>query len=113
MIRVPTPKHGRKHDVTNKVIDSCEKHRYRPRRLSGWVRLGGRLQLLEEGRLPAPFILLYQATPPDPKPPESAQPPSGNLNRYLLILKRLIFESSVRAGSPSFLAAPDRPEIRP
>jgi len=34
-------------------------------------------------------------------------------NRYLLILKRLILESSVRAGSPNFVAAPDGPEIRP
>ena len=33
----------------------------------------------------------------------------GTLNRYLLILKRLIFDSSVRAGSPSFVAAPDGP----
>ena len=33
----------------------------------------------------------------------------GTLNRYLLILKRLIFESSVRAGSPSFVVAPDGP----
>jgi hypothetical protein len=37
----------------------------------------------------------------------------GTLNRYLLILKRLIFESSVRAGSPSFVAAPDGPETCP
>src|ERR1700752_5500479 len=37
----------------------------------------------------------------------------GTLNRYLLILKRLIFESSVRAGSPSFVAAPDGPENCP
>ena len=37
----------------------------------------------------------------------------GTLNRYLLILKRLIFESSVRAGSPSVLAAPEGPETRP
>lgn len=37
----------------------------------------------------------------------------GTLNRYLLILKRLIFESSVRAGSPSFAAAPDGPETCP
>lgn len=29
----------------------------------------------------------------------------GTLKRYLLILKRLIFESRVRAGSPSFVAA--------
>jgi hypothetical protein len=35
------------------------------------------------------------------------------LNRYLLILKRLVFESSVRAGSPSFVAAPDGPETCP
>ena len=31
----------------------------------------------------------------------------ATLNRYLSILKRLIFESSVRAGSPSIVAAPD------
>jgi hypothetical protein len=31
----------------------------------------------------------------------------------LLILKRLIFESSVRAGRPNLVAAPDCPEIRP
>jgi len=37
----------------------------------------------------------------------------GTLNRYLLILKRLIFESSVRSGSPSFVAAPDGPETCP
>ncbi len=37
----------------------------------------------------------------------------GTLNRYLLILKRLIFESRVRAGSPSFVAAPDGPETCP
>jgi len=37
----------------------------------------------------------------------------GTLNRYLLILKRLIFESSVRAGSPSLVAAPEGPETRP
>ena len=41
------------------------------------------------------------------------QPARGTLNRYLLILKRLIFESRVRAGSPSFVAAPNGPEIRP
>ena len=50
---------------------------------------------------------------PDLKAPESTQLARGTLNRYLLILKRLIFESSVRAGSPSFVAAPDGPEIRP
>jgi hypothetical protein len=49
----------------------------------------------------------------DSKAAESTQPARGTLNRYLLILKRLIFESSVRAGSPSFVAAPDGPEIRP
>jgi hypothetical protein len=37
----------------------------------------------------------------------------GTLNRYSLILKRLIFESSVRAGSPSFVAALDGPETCP
>ena len=36
-----------------------------------------------------------------------------NLEPIFLILKRLIFESSVRAGSPSFVAAPDRPETSP
>jgi len=43
----------------------------------------------------------------------SIQLARGTLNRYLLILKRLIFESSVRAGRPSLVAAPDCPEIRP
>jgi hypothetical protein len=47
------------------------------------------------------------------KAAEPIQLASGTLNRYLLILKRLIFESRVRAGSPSFVAAPDGPEIRP
>jgi hypothetical protein len=47
------------------------------------------------------------------EPAEWAQVACGTLNRYLLILKRLIFESSVRAGRPNFLAAPDGPEIRP
>src|SRR6266481_9988840 len=32
---------------------------------------------------------------------------------YLLIVKRLIFESRVRDGSPSLAAAPAGPEIRP
>ena len=44
---------------------------------------------------------------------ENRHQPGGGLNRYLLILKRLIFESSVLAGTPSFLAAPEGPEIRP
>jgi hypothetical protein len=35
----------------------------------------------------------------------------GALKRYLFIRKRLIFESSVRAGRPSLAAAPDVPEI--
>ena len=47
------------------------------------------------------------------KSAEWTQLERGTLNRYLLILKRLIFESSVRAGSPSLVAAPDGPEIRP
>src|SRR5438445_5979209 len=37
----------------------------------------------------------------------------GSLNLYLFIFRRLIFESSVRDGSPSFAAAPAVPEIRP
>src|SRR5271168_905501 len=41
------------------------------------------------------------------------QSPGGALNRYLLIFKRLIFESRVFAGRPSFAAAPPAPEIRP
>jgi hypothetical protein len=44
---------------------------------------------------------------------ESTQLARGTLNRYLLILKRLIFESSVRAGSPSLVAAPEGPETCP
>jgi hypothetical protein len=36
-----------------------------------------------------------------------------NLQPIFFILKRLIFESSVRAGSPSFVAAPDGPETCP
>jgi hypothetical protein len=47
------------------------------------------------------------------KSAEWTQLARGTLNRYLLILKRLTFESSVRAGSPSFVAAPNGPEIRP
>jgi hypothetical protein len=47
------------------------------------------------------------------KAAESIQLARGTLNRYLLILNRLIFESSVRAGRPSLAAAPDGPEIRP
>ena len=43
----------------------------------------------------------------------SGQLARGTLNRYLLILKCLIFESSVRAGDPTFVAAPEGPEIRP
>ena len=38
---------------------------------------------------------------------------SGGLNLYLFIFRRLIFESSVRDGTPSFAAAPAVPEIRP
>ena len=41
------------------------------------------------------------------------QSPDGDLNRYLLIFRRLIFESSVRDGRPSLAAAPAAPEIRP
>ena len=37
----------------------------------------------------------------------------GTLNRYLLILRRVIFESSGSRRQPSFVAAPDGPEIRP
>src|SRR6266581_7089286 len=37
----------------------------------------------------------------------------GSLKRDLLILSRLIFESSVCAGSPSITAAPAGPETRP
>src|SRR6266851_3425428 len=47
------------------------------------------------------------------KAPELTQLARCTLNRYLLILKRLILESSVRAGSPSFVAAPNGPEICP
>jgi hypothetical protein len=47
------------------------------------------------------------------KSAEWTQLARGTLNRYLLILKRLIFESSVRAGRPNLVAAPDRPETRP
>ena len=36
-----------------------------------------------------------------------------NLEPIFFILKRLICESSVRAGSPSFVAAPDGPETCP
>src|SRR5499427_7017023 len=35
------------------------------------------------------------------------------LNRYLLIPRRLIFESSVRDASPNLAAAPAGPEMRP
>src|ERR1700688_2854017 len=42
-----------------------------------------------------------------------SQSRGGTLNRYLLIFRRLIFESSVRDGRPSFAAAPPAPEIRP
>ena len=41
------------------------------------------------------------------------QSPCRTLNRYLLIFKRLILESRVFAGRPSFSAAPPGPEIRP
>src|SRR5271163_911854 len=41
------------------------------------------------------------------------QSPCGTLNRYLLIFKRLIFESRVFAGRLSLAAAPPGPEIRP
>jgi len=44
---------------------------------------------------------------------ESTQLARGTLKRYLSILKRLIFESRVRAGRPSFVAAPEGPETRP
>src|SRR6266516_5775515 len=37
----------------------------------------------------------------------------GSLKRDLLIFSRLIFESSVCAGSPSLTAAPSGPETRP
>ena len=37
----------------------------------------------------------------------------GSLKRDLLIFSRLIFESSVWDGSPSFAAAPAGPETRP
>src|SRR5216110_927350 len=37
----------------------------------------------------------------------------GSLKRDLLIFSRLIFESSVCDGSPSFTAAPVGPEMRP
>jgi hypothetical protein len=47
------------------------------------------------------------------KAPEPTQLARCTLNRYLLILKRLILESSVRAGSPNFVAAPDGPETCP
>jgi hypothetical protein len=47
------------------------------------------------------------------KAPELTQLARCTLNRYLLILKRLILESSVRAGSPNFVAAPDGPETCP
>ena len=42
---------GEGHYGTNKYIDSCEEHRSRPWRFGGRVRLGGRLQSPEEGRL--------------------------------------------------------------
>src|SRR5260370_35064454 len=42
-----------------------------------------------------------------------AQTVCGSLKRNLLIPRRLIFESSVRAGMPSFAAAPPVPETRP
>src|SRR5579871_6134890 len=35
------------------------------------------------------------------------------LNRYLLILSDRIFDSSVDAGTPNWLAAPEGPETRP
>src|ERR1700745_2299405 len=47
------------------------------------------------------------------KAPEPIQLARCTLNRYLLILRRLILESSVRAGSPSLVAAPDGPETCP
>jgi hypothetical protein len=47
------------------------------------------------------------------KAPELTQLARCTLKRYLLILKRLILESSVRAGSPNFVAAPDGPETCP
>ena len=47
------------------------------------------------------------------KAPEPTQLARCILNRYLLILKRLILESSVRAGSPNFAAVRDGPETRP
>ena len=37
----------------------------------------------------------------------------GALNRYTLTFKRLIFESSVRDGRPSLVAAPFGPDTRP
>jgi len=49
----------------------------------------------------------------DSKVTESTQLARGILNRYLLIFRRLIFESSVRAGRPNLVAAPVCPEIRP
>jgi hypothetical protein len=41
------------------------------------------------------------------------QSPCGTLNRYLLIFKRLIFESRVFVGRPSFAAAPPGSDYRP
>jgi len=45
--------------------------------------------------------------------PRASQLACGTLNRYLLIPRRLIFESRVRVGSPRLAAAPVGPEIRP
>src|SRR5258708_3684288 len=45
--------------------------------------------------------------------PRSNQLACGTLNRYLLIPRRLIFESRVRVGSPRLAAAPVGPEMRP
>src|SRR5260370_30774320 len=45
--------------------------------------------------------------------PQRTQSEVGNLNRYLLIFRRLILESRVRVGRPSLAAAPMGPEIRP
>src|ERR1035441_9930084 len=44
-------RHGKGSYGTNKRIGSCEEYRSCPRRLCGRVRLGGRLQSPEEGRL--------------------------------------------------------------
>jgi hypothetical protein len=91
-----------------------------------FIQLDGRSPVPSQFRTPGTFTITRLQSPaglpdritklfarPRSKAAKPIQLARGTLNRYLLILKRLIFESSVRAGSPSFVAAPDRPEIRP